>query len=279
MRASRIALAASALALVAIMALAAFFLMRSPSNDRAWQEHLSVLARPSVSADRSRVAFESIRNFAYDESGVVSRGYLSRDYEVAAVSGVRFILEPFPELPAFGHTFLVFEFDNAEPVAFSIESRLEEGERYSVGTGLLNSYELAYTWGTERDFLTRRAVMLGNELYGYPLALSREDAQDVFIALAEATAELEAAPRFYNTLAHNCTNELANIVNERTEHRLPWGWSRVLTGFSDAYLFRMRLIEGASFADAREAARMTDAVKALAAEPDFSRALRDAIAR
>lgn len=70
------------------------------------------------------------------------------------------------------------------------------------------------------------------------------------------TAALEKTPRFYNTLFHNCTNELGK------EAKIPWNFSFVLTGKSPDYLFRKGLIPCGSIAEARQRADMTAWLKA-----------------
>ncbi len=260
--------------LIALAAGAAFVLTRTPSNDRAWKDYLATPAHPAISSDGAHVSFEHVRDFTYDENGPVTKAYVAREYDVSTLTGMRLVMEPFPWNEAFGHTLLVFEFSDAEPVVISVEARIEEGEDYSAFAGLWNEFELAYTWGTERDFLARRAVLLRHQVESYPLALPTSIAQEAFVALAKATADLEAHPRFYNTLAHNCTNELARIVNEMTPNRLPWDWSRVFTGFADRYLYRLGLIEGDSFDSAKAAADVTDRVRAISSAPDFSSLLR-----
>jgi hypothetical protein len=71
------------------------------------------------------------------------------------------------------------------------------------------------------------------------------------------TQELERAPRFYNTLTTNCTNELAKAAGLR------WDWAFVLTGLSDEYLFRRGFIPGEDFEAAHVRADVTELIKTL----------------
>lgn len=244
------------IALGALILAVLYVLSRTPSNDREWKEYLATPAGASVSSDGTTVSFEHIRDWTYDDQGPVTREYVARTYNVDAVTGMRFLVEPFPSDARFGHTLLIFDFKDAPSVALSVEARIEEGETYAPFPGLFNQFELAYTWGTERDFVTRRSVLLGHDVYVYPLELPREVVREAFVAFAEGTEELEAHPRFYNTLLHNCTNELARIINEKTPNRLPWDWSRIFTGTADRYLFDLGLIPGSSFEEARQGARI-----------------------
>ncbi|HYD93172.1 MAG TPA: DUF4105 domain-containing protein [Candidatus Paceibacterota bacterium] len=249
-------------------------LFRQPSNEKTWKDYLAVPTNVTFSEDGESVTLSSVRDWTYNEEEAVSRTYVDRTYDLGSVSGLWFVVEPFPDMPSFGHTLLVFEFTDAPPIAFSVEALLEEGENYSAWKGLFNEYELAYTWGTERDFLTRRAVMLGHEIYRYQLAVSPEVAREVFVSFLKGTQTLAERPVFYNTLLHNCTNELAHLINERTPGALPWDWSRVFTGTADQYLYKLGYITGSSFKEAQAAARITERVRELSLDPAFSEKLR-----
>lgn len=239
-----------------LLGLVGFLVFRTPSNDRVWPDHFAKPAGISLSASGTQVSFAQVRNYTYDATGPVTKEYVSRTYDFDAVTGIRFLMEPFPDNASFGHTLLIFDFEDAPSIAFSIEARMEAHETYSPYAGLFNEFELSYTWGTEEDFITRRTVFLAHDVFIYDLVLPKEVAQQVFMAFVMETDELEAHPRFYNTLLHNCTNELARIVNERTTYKLPWDFSRIFTGTADKYLFDLGYIKGASFEEAREFARV-----------------------
>jgi hypothetical protein len=245
-----------AVPLVLMFAGVAFVALRTPSNERVWPDHFAKPAGVSLSVSGTQVSFAQVRNYTYDAMGPVTKEYVSRTYDLDSITGMRFLMEPFPDNASFGHTLLIFDFENAPSIAFSIEARMEAHETYSPYAGLFNEFELSYTWGTEEDFITRRSVYLAHEVYIYDLALSKEVAQKVFLAFAMETDELEAHPRFYNTLLHNCTNELANVINKYTAYHLPWDFSRIFTGTADKYLFDLGYIKGATFEEAKESARI-----------------------
>lgn len=247
---------AVALPVVLILGVVVWVVLRIPSNDREWPDHFALLSGVSVSEDASRVSFEHVRDYTYDAEGPVTKEYVSREYDVSAVSGMRFLMEPFPNNALFGHTLLIFDFEDAPSIAFSIEARMEAHETYSPYAGLFNEFELSYTWGTEQDFITRRSVYLAHEVYVYGLVLPKDVAQEVFVAFARATKELEEHPRFYNTFAHNCTNELARVINEHTAYHLPWDPSRIFTGTADKYLFSLGYMAGESFEKAKQEAQV-----------------------
>lgn len=255
---------------VLLIAISAFF-FRDPSHVPELKEYLATPTTIEISD--TTISFSNVRDWTYDTGGAVEKQYVDRVYDVNSLSEVYFVVEPFPDMPKFGHTFLVFTFTDAPPISFSVEALIEPDESYSWFAGLFHAYELGYTWGTERDFLSRRAVMLDHELYMYKLALTDEMKQAVFYAFAEGTVVLQREPIFYNTALHNCTNELVHLINDRHPGTLPWDWSRLFTGTADAYLFNLGYIEGESWEHARKNANITEQVELLGGDKDFSELL------
>ena len=64
--------------------------------------------------------------------------------------------------------------------------------------------------------------------------------------LTEETAALATEPRWYHTLATNCTSTLIQYVNEIEPDAIPWHYSYVLTGRTDDYLARLGYLDLAS---------------------------------
>lgn len=224
-------IAASALALV---------LMR-PQQDRVWLPEYTRTARASLLAS-TQATIHNVRDWTYGET-ILTSEWIDVAVDSGDVVRTWFVLEPFADYEGIGHTFLVFEFRDGSALSFSVQARQEVGESYSALRGLFNSYELAYQWGTERDFIGRRLVYLNHPVRMYPLALSETDSQALFRSLLIETNELAQAPRFYNTLTANCTNMLAKMVNAHYPGSLPFHYSWILTGFADEYLMQEGLID------------------------------------
>lgn len=243
-------LALAALALCGVTACA-----MTPRTDREWDQYLSPTAHVEVQGER--ISISPVTDWSYDASGPTDVCYRDAVVEASELTDVWFMLEPQPGSEVAAHTLLLFEFEGDRLLGLTIEARREVGEGYSAWRGLWNGYELLYVWGTARDLLVRRAVMLNHDVYVYPLALSPEQKQMLLTNLAARTEALETTPRWYNTLFSNCTNELAKAAG------IDWHYSFFLTGKSDDYLFRRGIIPGASFEDAHARADVTDFIRAL----------------
>lgn len=229
----------AAIILVLCLGFFTYLALQKPSDSRAWLPEYENTA--TVKLSETHMSIHNLRDWTYGDD-VLVKDWTDLTVDPRTVTRVWFIVEPFGSFEGIAHTFLSFEFEDGTTLAFSVQARQEVGEAYSATQGLLNSYELAYQWGTERDFIARRAVYLSHDLRLYPLQLSPDDAERLLRTLAEETNELAEHPRFYNTLTANCTNILAKIVNEHYPGKLPYDLSWNLTGYSDLYLMDAGLI-------------------------------------
>lgn len=234
----------------------------TPRADRDWEPYLARTTHVEPAGAHEEVVLSSVTDWRYDAAGPTEQCARSVSIDPAELTAVWFVLEPLPGSRRVAHTFLLFELEGDRMIGLTIEARRERDETYSALRGLFNAYELSYLWGTARDLLTRRAVMLDHQVLIYPLALDGPQRRGLLHRLMVRTQELETRPRFYNTLRSNCTNELAKAAG------LPWNRAFVLTGFADDYLFEHGLIPGDDFAQVQARADMTQAIKAANALDD-----------
>ncbi|HYD71693.1 MAG TPA: DUF4105 domain-containing protein [Candidatus Binatia bacterium] len=230
-----------------------------PRADRDWYPYLARAVDVELSA--GRFAIRPISAWSYGREGPTEQSYTEAAYDISELRNVWFMLEPQPGSQLAAHTLLLFEFTGDRLLGLTIEARRERHEDYSAFHGLFNAFELAYIWGSARDFLTRRAVMLDHEVFVYPVDITDEQKRMLLTRLLQRTESLETRPRYYNTVISNCTNELAKAAG------FHWAPAYILTGRSDEYLFRRGIIPGASFAQAHARSDVTDFVQALNAAP------------
>lgn len=243
-------------AIAAILMLGAAARMTGPPlMDRDWYPYL---ARPvDVTLTETAFTVTPVSDWSYDGPEVLAETYTEAGFNLDELREVWFMLEPQPGSRLAAHTLLLFEFEGDRILGLTIEARRERGEEYSAINGLFNAFELAYIWGTARDFLTRRTVMLDHEVFIYPVEISDAQKRALLLNLLRRTEALETQPRYYNTIFSNCTNELAKAAG------FNWAPAFVLTGRSDEYLFRRGIIPGESFLIMHALSNMTDFVDAL----------------
>jgi hypothetical protein len=239
---------------LAIIVGVVFLALLEPRSDRTWSPELEKTSFATIDADKT-IRLNNVRDWTYGPGQIRTKNWLAEvTVDPEKITRVWFMFEPFPALKAAGHTYLTFEFSDGSALSFSVEARKEAHEKFRASMGLFRQYELAYTWGTERDFLTRRLLYLRHPVYMYPLAIDAEAAQRYFRRLVEKTNELAGRPRFYNTLTANCTNLLAEMANESRPGAVPYDISWNFPGSSDLFLMRVGLIEGVGTQEETQAA-------------------------
>lgn len=226
--------------------------LRDPSLERRWDEDVRVLAGVAMPGDGT-IHLSDIRDWSYSRDSVVSRAYFDRAFDPRHITDIWMYEQILDGRGLIAHTFLVFEFDErygpARYLGLSVETRREAGEKYSLIGGMLRSFEVTHIWATERDLVTRRVEHLDYPLTRYRLQVPAEYRARIFTRFARETHELASAPRWYNTLANNCTSSLIRYVNESDPGVLPLHYSHVLTGAVDGYLAKLGYLDPDSSLD------------------------------
>lgn len=246
--------------IVAILMLGAAAAISGPARaDRNWYPYLG--RDVSIELNQGAFSVSPVSDWRYLGAQVAEERYFDASFNVADLRNVWFVLEPQPGSTLAAHTLLLFEFGDDRIIGLTIEARRQVDEEYDALAGIFNAFELAYVWGTARDFLTRRAVMLDHEVFVYPVAISDEQKLVLLTRLIERTDALERTPRYYNTILSNCTNELAKAAG------FEWAPAFILTGRSDEYLYERGILPGASFEQAHRRSDMTEFIQALNQAP------------
>lgn len=225
-----------------ILILFAFAATKKPSNDRNWRDYYT--NTPDAIIEEETVTLKNVRNWNHSNEEILSEEWLDEVViDKNSIKQVWFGFSGFSKNPALGHTLLSFELDNGSVYTLSVEARQEIGEKYSAIKGLFNEFELLYGWATERDYVGVRVFLLNQPVELYPLNLNREEAQAVFMAMAQKTHNVATEPKFYNTITSNCTNELAATIKEKWPDRISYNIAQNLPGLSVNYLDKIGLIE------------------------------------
>lgn len=211
-------------------------------EEKDWQDRFKYTSHMTFEKSHL-VTVHSIRDWTYTAEEVFSEKWIpDLDVKTHELSRCWFLLEPFPYWDGIGHAYLTFEWSNGTALSFSIEARLRKHQKYSPITGLTNAYQLGYTWGTERDFLTERLIYKNHAIYMYPLDLSKERIRSLFCAAAEETNALHKRPKYYNSLTANCVNSLARLIGQQFPNILPYDPALHVPGFMDFFFMRKGLI-------------------------------------
>lgn len=216
-----------------------FYLAKKPSHSRDWESGQGVL--PKILISESDVKIINYRDYLWDADG---HEEVYRDYEfsVSEIDGLDVFISHFSESESVAHIFLSFSVANGDNVVISLESRREKGEKFSPFLGLFRQYEIIYIVGSESDIIGLRTGVRDERVFHYPVNASREGIQKLFTELAVDINTIYDNPKFYNTLLHNCTNELTRSVEKISDISFPLTWKILFPGRFDEVLYDLKLI-------------------------------------
>lgn len=250
----------------------AWWLTLQPRNDRAWQPDVAQSAWAEISGDE--VVLHNVRNCDYRSETDYTPRWETRRVRLSQLTGVDMAINYWGS-PWMAHPIVSFQFADAPPVCFSIETRKETGESYSAIGGLYRQFELTYIASDERDVIrVRTNFREGEDVYLYRLTLPLERVRERFLEYAHSLNAMREKPRWYNAVTTNCTTTI------RTQHpageRLPWDWRILVNGKGDEMLFERGVLAtgGLSFAELKERAHINERARAANDAPDFSARIR-----
>ncbi len=245
-----------------------------PSHDREWRSEVAVMPRVTIDGDRVRIA--GVRNFDYRSRDDFTVRHEEREMSLSRMTGVDFYISFWSEGPV-GHTFLSFTFENAPPLAVSIETRPEVGEGFAPVASLFKQFELIYLVADEHDLVGLRASHRDEEVFLYHTRISPEFARRLFLVYAMRINQLADRPEFYHLLSNSC---MVNIIRYANKAGRVGRWDKrhLLNGLVDQYLYATgALVTSLPFAELRRRSRITAAAKAAADAEDFSVRIREGL--
>jgi hypothetical protein len=251
--------------------------MRIPtSNDRRWQPDVAVA--PWATVDGDRVTIHGVRNFDYRTETDFTARWEDRTYDLRQLDSADLIAVYWAG-KAIAHVMISFGFAGRDYLAFSIETRKEQGESYSTIAGFFKQYELVYVAADERDVIGVRTTYRRpqEDVYIYRLRAPRENIRRAFLDYLRGMNELHDQPSFYNTLTTNCTT--GALVHSRVNPGSPpFSWKILLSGYVPDYLYDLgRLDTTRPFSELERLSHVNDRAHAAGKDPDFSQRIREGL--
>ena len=246
-----------------------------PSNDRPWQLDVAETAWAEINGDE--VTIHNVRNCDYRSETDYTPRWETRVVRLSQIDGVDLAITYWGS-PLIAHPIASFQFADALPICFSIETRKEIGESYSAIGGLYRQYELIYICADERDAIRLRTnYRHGEDVYLYRTLLSPDKARGRFLEYLNSLNSLHARPRWYNALTTNCTTAIREQHN--ASDRLPWDWRILVNGKADEMMFERKVIAtgGFGFADLKRRCHINERARAADQSSDFSRLIREGL--
>ncbi|MGB0791043.1 MAG: DUF4105 domain-containing protein [Candidatus Thalassarchaeaceae archaeon] len=215
-----------------------------PSNERFWVNDNARMAKAEF--DGEKVTIRNVRDFEWRSTKDFDERWIDVTMSLDKMAKIWFVLEYFePSKKQMAHTIMVFEDDDGQRIACSIEVRREQGERYHPIKGLFRQYELIYVWATERDVIgvrTRCRKKSVTHLFE-AVVLGPGNERRMLESYLRRSNKLSIEPEWYNTITNTCTTNIVAHVNEVYPGRVPWGVSILLPGLSPRLLSRNNLVK------------------------------------
>jgi hypothetical protein len=265
-----IARTAVALAMAAVLG---WWLTLQPHNDRDWQPYMAQAPWAEVNGDL--VTLHNFRHTVYRTNKDYTPHWETRTVDLSKLTGIDIGMDYWGS-EWIAHPVVSFQFSDALPVAFSIETRREKPESYSAIAGFYRQYELLYVVGDERDLFGIRAIHSPkNTMYLYRTTTTPEKARERFMEYINAMNALKQQPRWYNAVTTNCTTSVRG--QRSATSRTPWDWRILLNGKLDEMMYDQGVLAtgGLSFPELKQRAAINDAARAAGNSADFSRVIRE----
>jgi hypothetical protein len=248
-----------------------WWLSIKPTQDRDWQPDVAQKAWADIQGDE--VILHNVRNCDYRTEADYTPHWETRTVRISQITGIDLAVGYWGS-PWIAHPIASFQFADAPPLCFSIETRKKLDQTYSTIGGLYRQFELIYIVADERDAIRVRTNYRKEDIYLYRTTISPAHARERFLEYIHSLNALRNKPRWYNAITTNCTTSI------RTQHppgeRMPWDWRILLNGKGDELMYERHLIVtgGLPFGELKARSLINARAKAAGASPDFSQLIR-----
>ena len=256
----------------AFAAVVCWWLTLKPSNDGAWQPDVAQTAWADINGDE--VTIHNVRNCEYRTETDFTPRWEPRTVRLSHITGMDVAINYWGS-PWIAHPIVSFQFGDALPLCFSIETRKTIGQSYSTVQGFYRRYTLIYIIADERDCIRLRSNYRREDVYLYRALESPDQARQRFREYINTLNALHEHPRWYNAVTSNCTTSIR--TQRSVENRAPWDWRILLNGKADEMLYQHHAIAtcGLPFSELKQRSLINQRARAADNDPDFSRLIRE----
>ena len=253
----------------------AWWLTLKPTHEDDWQPDVAQLAWAEINGDE--VTLHNVRNCDYRSETNYTPRWETRSVRLSQITGIDIAINYWGS-PWMAHPIASFQFADAPPLCFSIETRKKSGQSYSAIGGLYRQFALVYIVADERDVIrVRTNYRKGEDIYLYRTTAAADQARVRFLEYLHSLNGIREHPRWYNAITTNCTTAIRD--QHPAAQRLPWDWRLLLNGKADELMYEHHAIAtgGLPFADLKRRSLINPAALAADAAPDFSARIRESL--
>jgi hypothetical protein len=255
---------------------AAWWLTLKPSNDCPWQPDVTQTAWAEINGDE--ITIHNVRNCDYRTATDFTPHWETRTVRLSQITGMDVAINYWGS-PWIAHPIVSFQFADALPLCFSIETRKTIGQQYSTLEGFYRQYTLIYIVADERDCIRLRTNYRREDVYLYHTLASPAQARERFREYVNTLNALHENPRWYNAVTSNCTTSIR--AQRAAKIRTPWDWRILLNGKADEMLYQDHAVAtgGLSFTELKQRSLINERARAADQDPNFSRIIREGLPR
>ena len=256
----------------AFVAVVLWWFTLKPSNNRAWQPDVAQTAWAEINGDE--ITIHNVRNCDYRTETDFTPHWETRAVRLSQITGMDVAINYWGS-PWIAHPIVSFQFADALPLCFSIETRKTIGQQYSAVKGLYRQYTLIYIVADERDVIRLRSNYRREDVYLYHTLASPKQARQRFREYMNTLNALHANARWYNAVTENCTTSIR--AQRAAKLRVRWDWRILFNGKIDEMLYQDHAIAtgGLSFTELKQRSLINERARAVDKDPDFSRLIRE----
>ena len=251
----------------------AWWLTLKPSINANWQT--DVIQKPWAEVNGDEVTIHNVRNFDYRTAADFTAQWETRKVRLSQLTGMDLFVNYWGS-PWIAHPIVSFQFADAPPLCFSIETRKKVGQTYSAIGGLYRQYDLIFIAADERDVIrVRTNYRKGEDVYLYRTAAGVKQTRGRFLEYIHSINAMREKPRWYNAITTNCTTAIRS--QRPASERQPWDWRLLVNGKGDELMYERKAIltDGLPFAELKQRAFINSAAQAADDSPDFSQKIRE----
>lgn len=189
-----------------------------------------------------KIFLRNIRNFRYiGTRDDYLPSWYDDEFSVYEVQSVD-VISSYWSGDAIAHLFLSFGFKDGRHLAVSIETRRSLNQHYSTWRGFFKYYLLTYVLADERDLIGVRTDVRKERVYLYPVQISSQASQALFLSYLKRIESLSVQAEFYNTFNNNCTsNILVHAASVSSD--IKYSWKVLVSGYADKYIYELGLLD------------------------------------
>ncbi len=251
-----------------------WWLTLKPSNDGNWQPDVAQLAWADINGDE--FTFHNVRNCDYRTDTDYTPHWETRTVRLSQITGIDLAIDYWGS-PWIAHPIVSFQFADAPPLCFSIETRKTVGQSYSTIGGLYRQFALIYLVADERDVIRLRTNYRHEDIYLYHLTAPSNRARERFLEYVHSLNALRTQPRWYNAITTNCTTSIRS--QHPSKERIPWDWRILLNGKGDELMYERHVIVtgGLPFAELKARSLIDTRARTANDSSDFSKLIREGL--